>query len=91
MWARDQQIRYATPGNMVYKGAGYAYAGGYLPELDPLNKISEIDRLIAEAIVREPDERWRKLLDQGLTELARTEIYESWLEKRGEATRNVLK
>jgi len=77
-WARERKIHYMTPANLLTSGLRRAYAAGVLPELDPAEKESLVDSLIAEALSFEADENWRRRLFSPSTEQAKLDAYQYW-------------
>lgn len=75
-------MRYAHPTNLILNGARYAFAAGYLPELEPRNRVDDIKRLMADAWYEETDPYWKDMLVRGEDDEGRMLIYESWLKYR---------
>lgn len=82
-WAKHRKKRYATCANLIRGGFRYAFADGYLNELDPTYSEDHIDNLIIEALKLETDQVWRDFLIGGRTDSAKVELYREWLKKRG--------
>ena len=78
-WAVEKKKRYAR----VYTLVGafrYAYADGYLPELDPKEAVDEdVERGIAEALQIERDATWRRRLIGAQGEMRAT-VLNAWRE-----------
>lgn len=79
-WAKARRKRFARL-HAVVEAARYAYADGYLPELDPRNHI-DVDAEIIGALKTETDPLWRRrlMVAQGID--AKTMVLEEWQSER---------
>ena len=82
-WAKAKKKRYAHVNKLVY-AFRYAYADGFLPELDPNSEPvdEQLEELIEAALKEETDDEWRRrlMIARGVT--ARTEVYQAWKQHR---------
>lgn len=84
-WAKARKRRYASVYGLVCNGWKYAWADGYLPELDPdyQQKDEDLEALITAAIEREDNPEWVRRLIVAQGNESRRRVYEAWLEERG--------
>lgn len=82
-WARAKKKRYPHANQLVY-AFRYAYADGYLPELDPNTEVvdEDLEAQIEAALRDERDEGWRHRLITAAGPTARREVFEAWHEYR---------
>ena len=82
-WAKVKKKRYPHVNQLVY-AFRYAYADGYLPELDPNTEIvdEDLEAQIEAALRDERDEEWRRRLITASGPTARREVFDAWHEHR---------
>jgi hypothetical protein len=77
-WSKDNHRRYAQTANLISGGTRYAFAAGYLPELDPKYSEKSVGDLINEALAVETDPIKRDVLITNWNKAA----YDQWLHER---------
>lgn len=89
-WARAKRKHPPFAANVIDM-VRYAFADGYLPELDPNNQERDerLESGIHEALQVETDEEWRRRLS-GSFGKGRKEVYAQWLQSRKASSSNSL-
>lgn len=77
-WSKDNHRRYAQTANLISGGVRYAFAAGYMPELDPKYTEKSLETLLNEAIAIETDPFKRDTLIMNWNRAA----YDEWLHER---------
>lgn len=77
-WAKSRRKRYSRLHELV-EAVRFAYADGYLPELDP-NTQEDVDAEIRNVLREEEDPRWRRRLMVAQGVQAKTMVLEQWRE-----------
>lgn len=82
-WAKAKKKRYPYANQLVY-AFRYAYADGYLPELDPNAEIvdEDLEEQIEAALRDETNDEWRRRLITASGITARREVFEAWQKHR---------
>lgn len=81
-WAKNNRKRYSDVSRLIMYGMRFAFADGYLTELDPSNREDHIDNLIIEALQLETDPDWRENIMAARSGRARMDVYNQWLKLR---------